>query len=104
MTKQEFDNLLKECGLKTYADLANLLNISTQTIVIWNRNENYPKYIKQALKWYKLSQRYGEKSDLAFCENLDNKLKLLEEENKALEKKLEYLESIKKNNKTRLSQ
>lgn len=100
MTREEFDSLLKECELRTYAELANLLNVSSQNIVIWNRNANYPKYLKQALQWYKLAKRYDK---INSSDDYDTEIKKLKEENIVLEKKLEYLESLKKIIKDRLS-
>lgn len=94
MTKKELDILLTDCGLKNYADLANLLDISSQTITVWNRNENYPKYLKQGLEWYKASKKYDE--FLTNTANYEkNKIQALKKENEILEKELENLKTLK---------
>lgn len=93
MTREEFDKLVKECGFKTYVELARTLDVASETIVVWNRNENYPSYLKQALIWYKEAKNVGEIN--LDDENLDEKIKNLELENSFLTKELEYLQSLK---------
>ncbi|KGI53411.1 hypothetical protein DMB91_07165 [Campylobacter sp. MIT 97-5078] len=96
MTRKKFDDLLEQCGFKTYTELANRLGLTSQTIVIWNREENYPNYVEQALLWYKIAKEY-DKLMLANTDKngVDRSIIKLEAENMRLEKELQSLISIK---------
>lgn len=106
MTKKEFDKYLDDLGMN-YTKFANELGLHPQTITVWNRNENYPKYFKTALECYKKIFNYKKTIPNGInnenLETINNKISIIEKENKILEEKLKYLESLKAIIKEKLS-
>lgn len=90
MTKEEFKNLMNDCGFKTYTELANSLNVTFVAVKSWDKKGEYPKYLKTALQWHKIAKKY----DKLVASNKEQ-VEELEIENKKLELELERLKKIK---------
>lgn len=109
MTKEKFENLLKEAGFKNQLDLAKELGLGLQTISNWKSNNSFPNYINLALECAIKAKKYD---NIDNKDNINDELEYqklrsdcqrLETENKSLKQELEFLNSLKKELERKLS-
>ena len=96
LSKEEFKEILKKNGFEGYRELAQILNISFNTIKVWVYKNRFPIYtqglVKQAAKIKKM-QELNKNND---CEISQATLQKLKQENERLKKELEFLNCVKK--------
>ena len=101
MTKEKFENLLKEAGFKTQNEFASYLGLTPKAISDWKVGRNpFPKYLEIALTWAIKAKKYNEANNKDLTKHnlelLKLKLNSLKAENIALKEEVEFLNSLKK--------